>query len=84
MPADSKVKHHLPPNGFAPDGRRSVGRRAGDTPVELLPPKVRGEQDDRASLQGQCKLRLTNGRVEMYHGKSSGARAQGRWAEGKC
>ena len=40
MPADSKVKHHLPPNGFAPDGRRSVGRRAGDTPVELLPPKA--------------------------------------------
>ena len=40
MPADSKVKHHLPPNGFAPDGRRSVGRRAGDTPEELLPPKA--------------------------------------------
>ena len=46
MPADSKVEHHLPHNGFALDGRRFVGWRAGDQPEEHLPPKERASRKE--------------------------------------
>ena len=45
MPADS------PPNGFALDGRRPVGRRAGDQPEEHLPPKASGEQIENRMVE---------------------------------
>ena len=73
-----KSRASSPPNGLVPDGRRSIGRRAGDRPEGHLPPCVSGEQEDGAPRgtatgarrMGASKRAITSAKVRAHRAGS--------------